>query len=102
MRRLCACRIDGHLYDLGDYPGLVPGRGVVAGELYGIVDDHALAIMDAFEDFDPDRPRASPYMRTWRRLHTPAIDCWLYLYNGSLLGKARVPGGDWLRRHRRA
>ena len=102
LRRLSACRIEGHLYDLGDYPGLVPGPGVVIGELYGVLDDHALAAMDAFEDFDSARPRNSLYLRTWRRLQRPAVDCWVYLYNGSVAGRPRVPGGDWLRYRRGA
>lgn len=33
-----SCVISGKLYDLGDYPGLVPGDGNVNGELYEVRD----------------------------------------------------------------
>jgi gamma-glutamylcyclotransferase (GGCT)/AIG2-like uncharacterized protein YtfP len=76
------CRLAGRLVRIGRYPALVPGgRGVVAADLFRIVSPRALALFDAWEDFDPHRPAAGPYRRV--RL-TPIGDdrpVWVYVRN---------------------
>jgi gamma-glutamylcyclotransferase (GGCT)/AIG2-like uncharacterized protein YtfP len=42
--------VAGRLYDLGDYPGMVAGEGVVHGELLRIRDDDRLSAIDAYEE----------------------------------------------------
>lgn len=96
LRFLRPCRLSGRLLDLGDWPGWVPGDGTVAAELHAIEDAAVLARLDRFEDFDPERPRSSLFLR---RLHV--LDrgeyAWLYEYNGPASDRPLVEGGDWRR-----
>ena len=90
------CRLRGRLYDLGRFPGLMPGDGEVTGELVRIKDDAALARFDAFEGFDAKAPRLSDYLRRRVALvEPPGVRAWVYVYNKPLTGRREVPGGDW-------
>ena len=97
VRRLGRCRIEGILYDLGPSPALAEGKRVVHGELFEILDSGALAALDAFEEFDPGRPKLSAYVRERVPLIEPDRACWVYVYNRPLRGVPRVLGGDWLK-----
>lgn len=44
-----AARVAGRLYDLGDYPGMVAGEGLVHGDLLRVRDAERLAAIDAYE-----------------------------------------------------
>lgn len=102
LRRLGRFRLDGILYDLGPYPALAPGKGVVHGELFEILDSRALPSMDAYEEFDPGRPpEFSVYRRERWRLAEPDLECWIYVYNRPVRSLPRVLGGDWLAQRRR-
>lgn len=101
VRRLGRFRLQGILYDLGPYPALAPGKGVVHGELYELMDKGALAVMDDYEEFDAARPKFSPYLRERWRLAVPDVECWVYVYNRPLRGLPRVLGGDWVARRKR-
>jgi gamma-glutamylcyclotransferase (GGCT)/AIG2-like uncharacterized protein YtfP len=100
MRRIGRCRLAGILYNLGPYPALSEGKGMVHGELFEVTDPAAFGAMDAFEEYDPVRPKLSAYLRVRVRLTDPDLECWVYRYNRPLRGVPRVPGGDWLK-HRR-
>lgn len=101
VRALGPCLIPGRLIDLGDYPGLLPGKGEVAGDLVRILDHRAGAPLDAFEDFDPRRPERSAYVRVRIMLIRPAVHAWVYVWNGREDAGAPVAKGDWLRRQSR-
>jgi gamma-glutamylcyclotransferase (GGCT)/AIG2-like uncharacterized protein YtfP len=101
VRRLGRFRLAGILYDLGPYPALAPGKGVVHGELYELMDKGVLAVMDKYEEYDPSRLKRSPYRRERWRLADPDLDCWVYVYNRPVRGLPRVLGGDWLARRTR-
>jgi len=96
VRRLGRCRLQGVLHDLGPYPALAEGKGVVHGELFELMDGGVLAVMDAYEAFDAARPKLSDYIRVRVRLTDPDVECWIYRYNRPLRGVPRVLGGDWL------
>ena len=89
------CQINGRLFDLGDYPGLVIGKGLVEAELYTIDDLSLLAPLDDFERYDPEDRTGSLYLRRCVRLAEPGVDAWLYVYNQDTEGKAPIPSGDW-------
>ena len=91
------CEIDGRLFDLGDYPGLLLGLGIVHAELYEIANAAVLQRLDAYEQYDPDDPEGSLYIRKLIRLAQPDRDAWLYEYNRDMSGKPSIPSGDWRR-----
>lgn len=91
------------LFDIGPYPAVLEGDGVVYGQLldYGLGINDALVILDRLEDFhgtgNPDNyysrllvdalvsnPRDGP---EWH------IPCWVYIYNRRLDIKKLLPEG---------
>lgn len=97
MRRLGPCTLRGRLYDLGDYPGFVPGEGLVHGDLFELFDRQTLAILDAYEDLVSGSPRASLYRRERMRLATPPVEAWVYVYNRPVAGRRWVLSRIWRR-----
>lgn len=95
-RYLRPCLLAGELWDFGPWPGFVPGDGIVTGELWELVSDEAIHLLDAWEEYDPRDEARSRYLR---RLVTtcdePACDAWVYVWASSLYGLRRIPGGDW-------
>lgn len=96
------CEIPGVLYDLGDYPALVPGDGTVHGQLYRLKDPvpgpraaEALRLIDAYERYDPHDLDGSLYQRRVMRLKSPDHDAWTYIYNNDVSGRPRIESGDW-------
>ncbi len=93
-------RARGRLLDLGDYPGLVTGKGWVAGEVLRLRSrDHArqvFAELDPYEDFGGWNalPR-SLYHRGIVRLEGGGI-AWTYVLRRPV-GRP-LPSGDWMRR----
>jgi gamma-glutamylcyclotransferase (GGCT)/AIG2-like uncharacterized protein YtfP len=78
--------IRGHRYDLGEYPGVVlDSNGLhIQGELFAVPDTAALAALDAYEDFRPDDPANSLFLRVETTATKPdgsPLTCWVYVYN---------------------
>lgn len=96
------CRVPGALFVLGWYPGLVVGdrdeAGLVAGELYRVVDPAVVSVLDRFEGYDQASPATSEYLRVRIRVTEPELDAWVYAYVGARRPDGRLPHGDW-RRH---
>jgi gamma-glutamylcyclotransferase (GGCT)/AIG2-like uncharacterized protein YtfP len=89
------CLIPGLLFDLGGYPGLVPGDGTVRGELLRVHDLSVFRALDKYEKYEPrDRDR-SLYLRKAVRLVEPAIDAWVYVYNCDVAAFPLISSGDW-------
>ncbi|AUX94863.1 gamma-glutamylcyclotransferase family protein [Mixta gaviniae] len=83
-------QIEGYdLYNLGHYPGVVPGEGSVYGEVYRI-DASTLGELDAL------RTSGGEYKR--QLIQTPYGSAWLYVYQRSVAGLTRISSGDWLQR----
>ena len=89
------CSIPGSLYDVGPYPALVLGDGVVRGELWRTVALDALSVVDAWEGYEFERENQAPYVRRSVRLLEPALDAWVYAWNQPLDGLAHIESGDW-------
>lgn len=90
----------------GGYPLLLPGTGLVRGELYQLAPatyDETLAALDALEEYDPRDETRSVYLRRKTRVvpeGQPACRAWVYYWNGPTGAAVPVPGGsfaDWLR-----
>ncbi len=79
------------MYDLGWYPGIVPGKGVIYGEVYEI-GPGTLALLDEIED------EGKEYQRKLLKVELPdgrELEAFVYVYQGPVTGKVRVPGGRW-------
>lgn len=90
------CRWAGRLYDLGSFPGAVPGEGTIYGELFRLTDPKVWAILDRYEGYDPDHEAASLFIRREVTLEVPTDrTAWVYWYNKDPAGHPPVPSGDW-------
>ncbi len=88
----------GQLYNLGTYPGVVAGEGVVQGDLLTVT-PLTLEIMDRIEG------HPSFYRRQKVEVQSEAgpTSAWIYWApKGMVLGRPRISNGDWLRRHEAA
>jgi gamma-glutamylcyclotransferase (GGCT)/AIG2-like uncharacterized protein YtfP len=100
----------GQLYDLpAGYPAMTVGDGWVQGVVLGLADPSVLAKLDAYEDYDPERPAADNlYYRTEIEVfaadaQAPAIlgRAWVYLMQPSqiqALGGHYLASGNWVLR----
>jgi len=88
--------VAGILLDLGDFPGAVPGRGRIRGEVWQIDAAEVLRTLDEYEGYNFERCTKTATLASGRRARVL-----LYRYRGPhiLTHIAVVPGGDW-RTHR--
>lgn len=101
-RFLAPARARGLLYDIGLYPGMTEGEGMVQGELYLVVEAALGPRIDRYEDFDPSHPDAygagrhgSEFRRVRVRLAAPQVSAWTYLFTGPTASLAPIPDGRW-------
>ena len=76
------------MYDLGEYPGAVPGKSgqLIAGKIFEIPEDpELLERLDEYEEFDAEEPEESLFLRKkWpvtRAEKNERLVCWIYVYN---------------------
>jgi gamma-glutamylcyclotransferase (GGCT)/AIG2-like uncharacterized protein YtfP len=82
--------VAGRLLDLGGYPGLVPGRGRVRGEVYRLDDPQLLPVLDREEGYNFERRRAIVTLAGGRRARA-----WVYRYRGRRRSATPIPDGDY-------
>jgi len=98
-RFLGAAQVPGRLVDVGRYPGLLHGEGVVTGEVYEVDDAH-LARLDVVEDMVPGNRAASQY---WREVVTvcggplQGQQVQTYVYNRPVDSCTPIEHGDYRR-----
>lgn len=101
-------KVQGKLYDLGDYPAGVPTDepAFIIGELYTIKQeqefDWAMAQLDDYEGVDASYDEPAEYNRQIATVHLQngeTSDAWVYWYSASIEGKPIVPSGDVLEYH---
>jgi gamma-glutamylcyclotransferase (GGCT)/AIG2-like uncharacterized protein YtfP len=96
LRPAGPCRIPGALYTEGAYPWLVDAPGAVSGELYEVVADGALELLDAYEgDERHTGGTPSTYERRLVRLLEPDVEAWVYVWVGEPRGEP-IADGDWI------
>ena len=91
--------VSGRLVDVGRYPGLLHGEGVVVGEVYR-VSDAQLARLDQVEDMVPGHRAASQYWREQVMVQDGALagqPVWTYVYNRPVDDLTPIPHGDYRR-----
>jgi gamma-glutamylcyclotransferase (GGCT)/AIG2-like uncharacterized protein YtfP len=103
-RLLGPATIQGRLYSLGRYPGLVQALdapGLVHGELFALtMPAVTLRWLDGYEGVLPGKPEESPYERAVRPVQLVAsgetVNAWVYLYRKSVRTRPEVKDGRWL------
>lgn len=97
--------VNGDLYNLDTYPGLVlssDAHSIVYGEVYELKPELAarvLAILDDYEGCGASDPIPHEYRRKLVRvrfLSGEATEAWAYLLNRDPTGLERIPGGNYL------
>lgn len=95
--------VQGRLYSLGRYPGLVEAADSpyrVHGEVYGLATPAtSLKWLDAYEGIVPGKPDRSPYERVERPVRLASgetLIAWVYLYRRSVRARPEVRGGYWV------
>jgi gamma-glutamylcyclotransferase (GGCT)/AIG2-like uncharacterized protein YtfP len=96
LRFLTPCVVPGRLFDLGLYPALIAGAGLVHAELFEPADASILAELDAFEGYDPADPAGSSYVREAVTLAGSPHQVFVYRYNPSVEGHPEIASGDWV------
>ena len=92
-------RVPGCLVDVGHYPGLVHGEGVVIGVVFR-VSDAQLARLDEVEDMVAGDRAASQYWRERVTIQDGALagqQVWTYVYNLPIHGLTPIAHGDYRR-----
>lgn len=99
-RHVGPAMIEGMLYQVADYPGLVPGReGSVRGDLFALDDAAAvLAVLDDYEECTALHPRPHEYRREKRVIQTVdgPLEAWVYIYAYNVSGFSHIAGGDFI------
>jgi gamma-glutamylcyclotransferase (GGCT)/AIG2-like uncharacterized protein YtfP len=91
LKSLGPATIRATLYNLGAYPGAILDTSAVPipGELFSVPDAPTLARLDWYEDFRPDSPADSLFLRVETTATLPdgsQVPCWVYVYNGEVQG----------------
>lgn len=99
---VCEDDINGRMYHLGTYPGVKADSQdafdkhltSVHGEIFRIMHESIIALMDAYEGYNPDNPTTGLYNRiktTTKRGRT----VWVYTYNFPVRDEQFIENGDW-------
>ena len=95
-------KLEGRLYDLGKYPGLVPVEGCgqwVKGHVFELSNaESMLPVLDKYEGTTAEFEQPTEYVRveTSVELNKEAITCWLYQYNYPTDHLSLIASGDYL------
>jgi len=101
-RLLGAATIQGRLYQISWYPGVVDSGSPherVHGEVYALDDpSRALEWLDAYEGLAPGSPNENEYERVERPVRLVGgadLTAWVYLYRKEVAGLRAVADGRW-------
>jgi pyruvate carboxylase len=94
--------VNGKLYDLGDFPGIVLSkspRNKVHGHIFELPDDPSiLANLDEYEEFSAQRHASSLFIRKQIPVQIAGgtrVKCWIYVYNREVSRSDLIPSGDY-------
>jgi gamma-glutamylcyclotransferase (GGCT)/AIG2-like uncharacterized protein YtfP len=96
-------KIQGQLYDLGDYPAAIVGAEFntrIVGEIYELPEPQGtLEILDAYEGFIPGELEASLFARIKEPVTLEdgrQLQCWIYVYNDWVSTGRLISDGNYL------
>jgi gamma-glutamylcyclotransferase (GGCT)/AIG2-like uncharacterized protein YtfP len=87
--------VRGTLYDVGDYPGMILGDGLVRGDVVRVPTRQRFEALDAYEECDASPPLFRRVLTTARCRDASEKIVWVYTYARSIAGKARIHEGDY-------
>jgi len=96
-------KLEGILYDIGEYPGAVlssGGNDFIHGIILEIDDPSTvLALIDMYEGFGEDQPQPNEFIRVLTEAETDRgrVDCWIYLYNLPFHGLTPIETGKYIK-----
>lgn len=101
---ICPDRINGEMYNIGWYPGVVDvtpvelagfneGQPTIAGEVFRIDAQSLCTLLDNYEGYPDlyDRVQVST---------ENGLTVWVYTFNYDVSQKEPIPGGDWINRNK--
>jgi gamma-glutamylcyclotransferase (GGCT)/AIG2-like uncharacterized protein YtfP len=97
-------RVQGSLYDMGDFPAAVPTteEAYIVGELYHVNNkaefSWAIAQLDDYEGLfaEPGEPQLYKRETAIIHLNNQTVTAWIYWFNGDVSGRPRIESGDLL------
>ena len=97
--------VSGRLYDLGKYPGAILDTGArsrIFGKIYELPGDPKLLNrLDVYEEFDPERPHQSLFVRKQASINREdkrKIKGWTYEYNRDVRARPLIHNGRYSKR----
>ena len=94
--------IEGQLFSLGKYPGLIEAAGAgmhVYGEVYALNAPAAsFQWLDAYEGIVPGENEQNKYKRVERPAKLASgesVTAWVYIYCKPVAASSLIPGGRW-------
>ena len=91
--------IEGKLYSMGRYPGLVEDasqQNKVYGEVVQLKNARSFAWLDEYEGCGPNWPHPQEYERKVLPVRLPdggELECWTYVYKGKVTTFRWIPNG---------
>ena len=95
LEQVGSATVRGLLFDLGNYPGMIAGDGVVYGDLLRLGSPNRLSLLDEYEECGGPRPLFWRQRILARQATGEIVSAWTYLYARSITGAARIPEGDY-------
>ncbi|MFM7138265.1 MAG: gamma-glutamylcyclotransferase [Planctomycetota bacterium] len=87
--------VPGLLLDLGDYPGLIEGAGIVHGELLRVSDPARLEAFDAYEECNGPEPLFRRERAVARLGDATTVEAWVYRFARPTEDARIIAGGDY-------
>lgn len=87
--------VSGQLYDLGPYPGMIPGEGTVHGDLFVFDEERRLAMLDAYEECGGRQPLYRRQATMASRPDGSTVAAWAYYYCRAVATAPIVVSGDY-------
>jgi gamma-glutamylcyclotransferase (GGCT)/AIG2-like uncharacterized protein YtfP len=96
-------KINGKMYHIGSFPGVKnvnsrfdPNDPTVIGEVFKIRGTSIVALLDAYEGYNADKPSEGHFDRCQVKTERGRL-VWVYTYNPKVFPEQLIESGDWCR-----